>query len=210
MSVSFASVASAEVPVVGALPGVGGLPDVGGLTNLGGLPGLGTLPLLGGGQDATERIMAPQDEEGVRWYGVKKSGGLVAITDNNLGPFQACNNDVPINAVGGAVDASGLFAILGSDGNSLTEIRNCDQSNAQFNDGEVAEPLKTEWYGMDGEGALVNISDNNIGPFQVCNNDVPINAVGGAGVISGLVGILSDNNSSQLVRGCTQDSTQEN
>lgn len=178
------------------------------------VPGLPELPvlsgLLGGNGEHETKAIAPGDE-GTRWYGVKKSGGLVEITDNNLGPFQACNNDVPINAVGGAVDASGLFAILGSDGNSLTEIRNCDQSSAQLNDGHGAVPAnKAAWYKLESDGSLVNIEDNNIGPFQVCNNDVPINAVGGAGVISGLVGILSDGNSAEMVRACSQESLQDN
>jgi hypothetical protein len=185
------------------------------------IPGLPDLPvlsgLLGGNgaqdtkADAHEtKAIAPGDE-GARWYGVKKSGGLVELTDNNFGPFQACNNDVPINAVGGAVDASGLFAILGSDGNSLTDIRNCDQSNAQTNHGEGVVPLDAPtWFKADHDGSLVEISDNNVGPFQVCNNDVPINAVGGAGVVSGLVGILSDGNSAEFVRACSQDSSQNN
>lgn len=175
------------------------------------VPGLPELPVLSGllGGNGEHETIAPGDE-GTRWYGVKKSGGLVEITDNNLGPFQACNNDVPINAVGGAVDASGLFAILGSDGNSLTEIRNCDQSSAQLNDGEGALPAKAAWYKVESDGSLINIEDNNFGPFQVCNNDVPINAVGGAGVISGLVGILSDGNSAETVRACSQESLQDN
>ncbi|WP_152365575.1 hypothetical protein [Microlunatus speluncae] len=194
LTVGAASTASAEI-----IPGLPELPILGGL--------------LGGSQDEgqAKTALAPGDE-GTRWYGVQKAGGgLVEITDNNLGPFQACNNDVPINAVGGAVDASGLFAILGSDGNSLTEIRNCDQVNSQYNDAEGPVTLdKATWYEMGSGGSLVEISDNNVGPFQVCNNDVPINAVGGAGVVSGLVGILSDDNSAEFVRACSQDSVQEN
>lgn len=197
LTVGAASTASAEI--------VPGLPDLPGLSSLGGL--------LGGGNEKSETIapnVAPNED--MRWYGVSKAGGsLIELSDNNFGPFQACNNDVPINAVGGAVDASGLFAILGSDGNSLTEIRNCDQVNSQYNDDQGPVTLdQASWYQMGGDGSLVEISDNNVGPFQVCNNDVPINAVGGAGVISGLVGILSDNNSAEFVRACSQDSVQDN
>ena len=78
-------------------------------------------------------------------------------------------------------------------------------------DKAIAPGEDVRLYGVPKDGGgLIEITDNNIGPFQACNNDVPINAVGGAGVISGLVGILSDDNSAELVRACSQDSTQDN
>ncbi len=193
LTVGAASTASAEI-----IPGLPDLPILGGI--------------LGGEQQkdvAPSTAIAPN--EGTRYWGVEKDGGLIELSNNNLGPFQACNNDVPINAVGGAADVTGLLAILGSDGNSLTDVRACDQTSTQLNGDEGVVPLsEASWYGMDNDGGLIEISDNNVGPFQVCNNDVPINAVGGAAVVDGLIGILSDNNSAELVRACSQDSVQDN
>lgn len=92
-------------------------------------------------------------------------------------------------------------------GHSADEI-NIDSNNTTNNNGS------------DSNRALVNVSGNNTNvPIQVCNNDVPINAIGGSAnvkeiiaPITGALSILGDVNQvadndiqADSSRDCTQD-----
>lgn len=65
----------------------------------------------------------------------------------------------------------------------------------------------------DDHGALVNVSDNNVGPVQVCNNDVPVN-VGGLQVpvseLAAVGGLGGDGDTGAVTKGCGQASQQDN
>jgi hypothetical protein len=144
---------------------------------------------------------------GKTWYGVKDNGGLVSLNDNNVGPFQACHNDVPINAVGGSAAVDDIVGIVGisNDNNHATAVKTCEQGSEQNNNGG-------KWYRV-GDDGLVSVSRNNVGPFQACHNNVPINAVGGAAAvntISGILGFDNDNNTTDILKTCEQDSEQNN
>ncbi|MGH3383615.1 MAG: hypothetical protein ACRDO1_03465 [Nocardioidaceae bacterium] len=69
------------------------------------------------------------------------------------------------------------------------------------------------WWDGDDDGSLVNVSENNVGPFQACNNNVPVNVLGIQGAVSDLAGVVgfgNDGNSNSTVKNCDQDSYQDN
>jgi hypothetical protein len=142
---------------------------------------------------------------GTRWYGVDRDGGLLAIDDNNVGPFQACDNFVPVNAVGGQVPVKDIVAIVGVDqnGNEATAVKTCEQSAGQNHKGG-------KWY-RGGDDGVVSVSDNNVGPFQACHNEIPINAVGAqvpVSDITGLLGLDQNANGVNSLKTCEQDANQ--
>ena len=69
------------------------------------------------------------------WYGVKRDGGLLAIDDNNVGPFQACHLFGSGTGIGGNVPASDVVGVVGfwNNGNSVTAVKTCEQGNTQAN-----------------------------------------------------------------------------
>ncbi len=141
-----------------------------------------------------------------KWNWVKSDGSLVSVDQNNVGPFQACHNFVPVNAVGGQVPVTDIVGVVGlfNDGNSATAVKTCEQDSKQTNHGK--------WYRM-GDDGLLSVSNNNVGPFQVCHNEVPVNAVGGQVPVSDLTGILglgNDGNSVDSLKTCEQESEQNN
>ncbi|TDO54636.1 hypothetical protein EV643_101426 [Kribbella sp. VKM Ac-2527] len=143
-----------------------------------------------------------------KWYWVKDNGSLVAIDDNNVGPFQACHNFVPVNGVGGQVPVTDITGIIGlwNNGNSATAVKTCEQDSEQNNDG------KGKWYRVGNDG-LISVSENNVGPFQVCHNEVPVNGVGGQVPVSDLAGVLgigNNGNSVDTLKTCEQESEQNN
>jgi hypothetical protein len=145
---------------------------------------------------------------GSKWYWVKDGGSLVAIDDNNVGPFQACHNNGAGSGAGGAVAGSDIIGILGfdNDGNNATVVKTCETDNEQANDG------KGKWYKADGNG-VVSMSNNNVGPFQACHNNVSVGIFGGAGTVSDVTAILgwdNDKNSSEVLKTCELDSAQHN
>jgi hypothetical protein len=140
-----------------------------------------------------------------KFYWVKDDGSLIAADQNNLGPFQGCHNFVPVNGVGGNVPVQDITGVVGfwNNNNTATAVKTCEQGSKQTNN---------KWYRMD-EGGLVSVSNNNVGPFQVCHNEVPVNGVGGNVPISDLAGVLglgNDNNAVDSLKTCEQDSTQNN
>jgi hypothetical protein len=134
------------------------------------------------------------------FYGVRKSGELVAVDGNAVGPFQACHNFVPVNAVGGQVPVNDITGIvgIGQDGNSVTAVRTCETDSKNNTH---------KWYRA--SHGLVSVSDNAVGPFQVCHNTVPVNAVGGQVPVTDLTGLLGlgqDGNSVDSLQTCELDS----
>ena len=140
------------------------------------------------------------------WYWVKSDGGLVAVDGNNVGPFQGCHNFVPVNGVGGGVPVTDITGIVGlwNDGNSATAVKTCESDSVQANG--------SNWYRM-GDDGMVSVSRNNVGPFQVCHNEVPVNGVGGnvpVGDLTGILGLDNDGNSTDSLKTCELDSGQVN
>jgi hypothetical protein len=138
---------------------------------------------------------------GGEWYGVLRNGSLVAVDHNAVGPFQACHNFVPVNAVGGQVPVEDITGIIGFNqvGNSATAVKTCE-TTSKNNTGK--------WYRMGGNG-LLSVSDNAVGPFQACHNTVPVNAVGGQVPVSDITGILGFNqggNTVDSLKTCELDS----
>lgn len=139
------------------------------------------------------------------WYGVKKDGGLVALDDNNIGPFQACHLFGSGTGIGGNVPASDVTGIVGffNDGNSVTAVKTCEQGNAQTN---------RKWYKA-GDDGVVSVSRNNVGPFQACHNELSATGIGGNVPLTNLAGVLgafNDGNSVDTLKTCEQDSEQNN
>lgn len=159
----------------------------------------------GAGVVQTANGANPKPDHGKKWYWVKDDGSLVAIDDNNVGPFQGCHNFVPVNGVGGQVPVKDIAGIVGldNDGNKATVVKTCEQDSEQVNE--------KKWYRA--HGGLVSVSNNNVGPFQVCHNEVPVNGVGGQVPVSGIAGILglgNDGNVTEVMNTCEQGSTQHN
>src|SRR3954447_9914829 len=48
-----------------------------------------------------------------KWYWVKDDGSLVAVNGNSVGPFQACQNFVPVDGVGGQVPVTDITGVVG-------------------------------------------------------------------------------------------------
>jgi hypothetical protein len=61
-----------------------------------------------------------------KWY--QANEGLVSVSNNAVGPFQACHNTIPVNGVGGQVPVSNLTGLLGlgQDGNSADSLETCE------------------------------------------------------------------------------------
>src|SRR5689334_25427282 len=58
---------------------------------------------VGGLADAASAASAKgygHGHKGHQWYGVFDDGSLIALDDNKIGPFQACDNFVPVNVLG--------------------------------------------------------------------------------------------------------------
>jgi hypothetical protein len=139
------------------------------------------------------------------WYGVKRDGKLVALDDNNVGPFQACHLFGSGTGIGGNVPASDVTGIVGffNNGNSVTAVKTCEQGSAQAN---------RKWYKM-GDDGVVSMSRNNVGPFQACHNELSATGIGGNVPLTNLAGVLgafNDGNSVDTLKTCEQDSTQDN
>jgi uncharacterized low-complexity protein len=143
-----------------------------------------------------------------KWYFVQDDGGLVSIDDNNVGPFQACNNDVPVNVLGVQVPVSDITAIVGIDqnGNRATAVKTCELDSEQNNDG------KGKWY-RGGDDGVISVSNNNVGPFQACHNFIPVNVLGvqvPVTDINGLLGLDQNANGVDSLKTCELESEQNN
>jgi hypothetical protein len=155
--------------------------------------------------DAASLASKGYGKGGAKWNWVKSDGSLVSVDQNNVGPFQACHNFVPVNGVGGNVPVTDIVGVVGlfNNGNSATAVKTCEQDSKQTNG---------KWYRM-GDDGLLSVSNNNVGPFQVCHNEVPVNGVGGNVPISDLTGILglgNNGNSTDSLKTCEQESEQNN
>ena len=87
------------------------------------------------GASAANAAVDPGATAGMTWYAIDEDGGLVNVADNNVGPLQACHNDVPVNVIGVQVpidDVTGLLGIA-SDGNSASIVKTCNQESEQDN-----------------------------------------------------------------------------
>ncbi|MGH3383614.1 MAG: hypothetical protein ACRDO1_03460 [Nocardioidaceae bacterium] len=145
------------------------------------------------------------EQESYQDNGDDGDGSLVNVSDNNVGPFQACNNNVPVNVLGIQGAFGDVAAVLGfdNDGNSTSTDKNCEQESYQHNGGDDG----------DDDGSLVNVSENNAGPGQACNNNVPVNVLGGQGAGSdaaGVAGFDNDGNTASTDKDCEQESYQHN
>ena len=139
------------------------------------------------------------------WYGVKRNGDLVALDDNNVGPFQACHLFGSGTGIGGNVPASDVVGVVGfwNNGNSVTAVKTCEQGNTQANH---------KWYKM-GDNGLLSVSRNNVGPWQACHNELSATGIGGnvpLTNLSGVLGLGNNGNSVDTLKTCEQDSEQNN
>ncbi|MFK4083094.1 hypothetical protein ACI2LF_03230 [Kribbella sp. NPDC020789] len=161
---------------------------------------------VGGLADAASVASKGYGHGGSKWFFVKDNGSLVAVDNNNVGPIQACHNFVPVNGLGGTVPVTDIVGIVGlwNDGNSATAVKTCELDSKQTNE--------NKWYHM-GKDGLLSVSNNNAGPLQVCHNEVPVNGVGGlvpVSDLSGILGVDNDGNSTDLLKTCELESTQNN
>ncbi|HEY9335463.1 hypothetical protein [Kribbella sp. NPDC050459] len=154
--------------------------------------------------DAVSSASKGYDEGHARWWGMHKDGSLVAIDRNDLGAFQACHNFGSATGIGGNVPAEDITGIIGwgNDGNSVTAVKTCEQDNEQ----------NRKWYKADGNG-VVSVSDNKVGPWQVCHNEISGSGIGGNVPLTNPVGILgldNDGNSVDSLKTCEQSNEQNN
>jgi hypothetical protein len=127
---------------------------------------------------------------GMKWYAAHHDGSLVALDGNAVGPFQACHNFIPVNGVGGQVPIKDITAIVGFNqaGNEATAVKTCETTSKNNTH---------KWYRA--EGGLISVSDNAVGPFQACHNDIPVNGVGGQVPIDSVAGLLGFNQAGNAV-----------
>jgi len=80
------------------------------------------------------QVIAPANGADARWYRIGEDG-VLSVSNNNFGPFEACHNNVPVNGVGGQVPVSDLAGVLGldNDANAVDQLKTCEQSSAQDN-----------------------------------------------------------------------------
>jgi hypothetical protein len=154
--------------------------------------------------DAASAASKGYDTGHARWWGVKKDGSLVAIDRNDLGAVQACHNFGAGTGIGGTVPAEDITGIVGwgNDGNSVTAVKTCEQSNEQ----------NRKWYKADGNG-VVSVSDNKVGPWQVCHNEIDATGIGGTVPLTnptGILGLDNDGNSVDSLKTCEQSNEQNN
>ena len=160
---------------------------------------------VGGLADAASVASKGYAKGGKHWYFVKRDGGLVGVDGNAVGPFQACHNQGSVAGIGAAGNADDILAIIGWDnnGNTATAVKTCEQDTAQ-NNGK-------KWYRADGD--LISVSDNSVGPFQACHNDLAVAGIGAAGSVGTIAGVLGfDNNANALdsLKTCEQETSQNN
>jgi hypothetical protein len=57
------------------------------------------------------------------------------MSRNNVGPFQACHNELSATGIGGNVPLTSLAGVLGAfnDGNSVDTLKTCEQDSEQNN-----------------------------------------------------------------------------
>ncbi|WP_375001482.1 hypothetical protein [Aeromicrobium sp. CTD01-1L150] len=68
--------------------------------------------------------------------GPSSRSSLANVSENNVGPFQVCNNTVPVNVLGVQVpfdQIAGVIGLVENDGNASSNAKNCDQESAQDN-----------------------------------------------------------------------------
>jgi hypothetical protein len=144
------------------------------------------------------------DQGHARWWGMHKDGSLVAIDRNDLGAVQACHNFGAGTGIGGTVPAQDITGIVGwgNDGNSITAVKTCEQDNEQ----------NRKWYKADDNG-VVSVSDNKVGPWQVCHNEIDATGIGGTVPLTnptGILGLDNDGNSIDSLKTCEQSNEQNN
>jgi hypothetical protein len=167
--------------------------------------------------DAASQASKAGVSDAMQWFWVQGDGDLVSMDANNVGPFQACHDFVPVNGVGGQVPVEDITGVvgIGQDGNTATAVKTCGQDNAQTNGNHVIAPANgadARWYRVGNDG-LLSVSNNNVGPFQACHNNVPVNGVGGQVPVSDLAGVLglgNDANAVDQLKTCEQNSAQDN
>lgn len=118
----------------------------------------------------------------------------------------------------GAVLALSTAGMLAA-GSMASASTGADHWEQDKKDHKVSHSEK-QWQSEDdfhNSSGLINVSDNNVQVTgQVCNNDVPVNAVGGQAPIdeiAGAIGILNQGDvesSPQQIDNCAQDTDQEN
>jgi hypothetical protein len=160
---------------------------------------------VGGLADAASVASKGYHGGGKHWAFVKKDGGLVGVDGNRVGPFQACHNTGSLAGIGGAVSAQDVLAIVGWDNNnnSVTAVKTCEQGTKQDN---------SKWYRV-GDDDMISVSDNRVGPFQACHNDVAGSVIGAAvpiGTIAGILGFDNENNAIDSLKTCEQATSQNN
>jgi hypothetical protein len=155
--------------------------------------------------DAASLASKGYEKGGKHWYWVKKDGGLVAVDDNSVGPFQACHNFGSATGIGGNVPVSDVVGVVGwgNDNNSVTAVKTCETDSKQNNG---------KWYKM-GDDGLVSVSRNAVGPFQACHNELSGTGIGGnvpLTNLSGVLGLDNDGNSIDSLKTCELESVQNN
>ena len=61
--------------------------------------------------------------------------GLLSVSRNNVGPWQACHNELSATGIGGNVPLTNLSGVLGlgNNGNSVDTLKTCEQDSEQNN-----------------------------------------------------------------------------
>ena len=59
--------------------------------------------------------------------------GMLSVSNNNVGPWQVCHNEISATGIGGNVPLTNLSGVLGldNDGNSVDTLKTCEQDSAQ-------------------------------------------------------------------------------
>lgn len=135
-----------------------------------------------------------------KWYLVKDGGSLVPVKGSIVGPFQACQNIVPVDGVDSQVTVTGVVGVVGVVDTSVTAVKTCGQDSTQ---------ASGDWYRLGADG-VVSVSGNNAGPFQICHNEIPVDGVTDQLPVSDLAGILGLGNGADVLKTCDQGASQHN
>lgn len=94
-----------------------------------------TVATLGFGISGANAAPADPIAQHDSWDGQHHDDSLLNVSENNVGPVQVCNNNIPVNVLGVQVPVSDLAGVVGfgNDGNTAGTVKNCDQASLQDN-----------------------------------------------------------------------------
>ncbi len=156
------------------------------------------------------------------------NGDSILDLSGNQVPVNACQDQIPVQGIGGQVPLQTITALLnlGSNGNTTnsTNTESCGNTSTETDPTSIttaptSAPMMPPMGGSDGPAgfngdSILKVANNQV-PVNACQDQIPLQLIGGQVPASGLLGalnVLSDGNTSNLTNGnsCTNGTAQSN